>query len=319
MAKVTIQDLLQAGVHFGHQTKRWNPKMKPYIFGTRNKITIVDLTITMKKLAEACQFLHDVVVDGGDVLFVGTKRQAQEEIVAAAEETGMFYVSHRWLGGCLTNFKTIRNSIKKLKDFRALTETEEFAKKGKKEQSSIRREIAKLTRNLGGIENMKKMPAAVVVVDVEKEHIAIQEANTLKIPVVAIVDTNGNPDMIDYVIPGNDAALRSIKVLLSVLTSAVKSAKVEAIKIANEKAAIAAAEKAAADKKKEEEKAEKEAAKKAADEAKAAEKAAAKAKKDAEKDAKDKEAVAKAKAAEKAEKDAKAAKVAAAKEETTEA
>ncbi len=261
MAKVTIQDLLTAGVHFGHQTKRWNPKMKKYIFGTRNKITIIDLTLTMKKLAEACQFLHDVVVDGGDVLFVGTKRQAQEEIVAAAEETGMFYVSHRWLGGALTNFKTIKKSIKKLQDFRKLVETEEFAKKGKKEQSSVRREMTKLDRNLGGIENMKKMPAAVVVVDVEKEHIAVQEANVLGIPVVAIVDTNGNPDLVDYVIPGNDAALRSIKVLLSVLVSAVKGAKVEAVKVANEKAAAEAAEKAAKAKAKEEKKAEKAAAK----------------------------------------------------------
>lgn len=241
MSKVTIQDLLQAGVHFGHQTKRWNPKMKPYIFGVRNKITIIDLTVTMRKLAEACEFLHDVVVKGGDILFVGTKRQAQEEIVAAAEATEMFYVSHRWMGGALTNFKTIRQSIKKLQNYRAQIGTEEFEKKGKKEQSSIRREMEKLDRSLGGIEKMTKMPAAMVVVDVEKEHIAVREAKTLGIPVVAIIDTNGNPDLVDYVVPGNDAALRSIKVLLSALVEAVKNGKVQSQKL-NEEAALKAAE-----------------------------------------------------------------------------
>ncbi len=261
MSKVTIKDLLAAGVHFGHQRKRWNPKMAPYVFGTRNKITIIDLTITMKKLAEACQFLHNTVLDGGDVLFVGTKRQAQEEIVAAAEATGMFYVSHRWLGGCLTNFKTIKKSIKKLQDYRKEIETEAFAKKGKKEQSSIRRELTKLERNLGGIEKMPKMPAAMVVVDVEKEHLAVQEAKVLGIPVVAIIDTNGNPDLVDYVIPGNDAALRSIKVLLDTLVASIKTATVEAVKIASEKAAAKAAEKAEADKVAAEAKAAKEEAK----------------------------------------------------------
>ncbi|MCK5835557.1 MAG: 30S ribosomal protein S2 [Lentisphaeria bacterium] len=247
MAKVTIKDLLAAGVHFGHQTKRWNPKMKPYIFGARNKITIVDLTITMQKLAEACQFLNETVISGGDILFVGTKRQAQEEIVAAAEKTGMFHISNRWLGGCLTNFQTIRKSIKKLTTYRKLVETEEFAKKGKKEQSSIRREMGKLENNLGGIEHMGKMPAALVVVDVQKESIAVAEAKTLGIPVVALIDTNSNPDLIDYVIPGNDAAIRSIKVILDTLVSSVSAAKVERVKLENEQAAEAAAKKVAAD------------------------------------------------------------------------
>ena len=249
MAKVTIKDLLEAGVHFGHQTKRWNPKMKPYIFGSRNNITIIDLTITMRKLAEACKFLHETVAKGGDILFVGTKRQAQEEIVAAAEACGMFYVSHRWLGGCLTNFKTIRNSINKLQAYRKLVETDEFAAKGKKEQSSVRREMTKLDRNLGGIETMKRMPAAIVVVDIAKEHIAVKEARTLGIPVVALVDTNSDPDLVDYIIPGNDAALRSIKVVMDTLVTATKAAKIEADKMKEEQAlkeAAAKAEKAAA-------------------------------------------------------------------------
>ena len=267
---ITVQDLLEAGVHFGHQTKRWNPKMKPYIFGARNGIHIFDLGKTMYCLNEACKFLYKSVAKGGDVLFVGTKRQAQELIVDAAQRDNMHYITHRWLGGTLTNLDTIRKSIAKLGKLQKMEEDGTFDKMKKKESSRLRREMNKLDRQLCGIIHMKNKPAVMVVVDVVKEHIAVKEANILGIPVVALIDSNVDPDLIEYGIPGNDDAVRSLKVVLDQLSAAIHAGK----GIADKKAAEVAAKRA-----KEEE--EKRAAKKAkAEKAKAeAEKAKAEAEK----------------------------------------
>ena len=222
LAKITIQDLLNAGVHFGHQTKRWNPKMKKYIFGARNGIYIFDLTKTMYQLENACKFIFETVVDGGEILFVGTKRQAQETIKAAAESIEMHYVCERWLGGTLTNNQTIRKSISQMETINKSEETGELETLPKKEASSYRRKLHKLSRNLSGIVNMRSKPKVLVVVDVKYEDIAVKEANRLGIPVVGIVDTNCNPDNIDYVIPGNDDAHRSIKILIEAIINTAK-------------------------------------------------------------------------------------------------
>lgn len=225
MEKISIKDLLQAGVHLGHPTRRWNPKMKPYIHGARNGIYIFDLIQTMKSLDSACRYLYDAVLNGGSVLFVGTKRQAQEVIRDAASRTGMYYMCERWLGGTLTNHRTIRKSIAKMESIQALEDSGDLAKRPKKEASSMRRVHGKLHRNLAGIATMTKMPDVMVVVDVEREDIAIREARSLGIPVVALVDTNCDPDCVNHVIPGNDDALRSIKLVVEALAGSIDAAR----------------------------------------------------------------------------------------------
>ncbi|MEI6055515.1 MAG: 30S ribosomal protein S2 [Lentisphaerota bacterium] len=218
--KITVQDLLEAGVHFGHQLKRWNPKMKEYVYGVRNGIHIIDITKTMYQLADAARFLQSIAINGGDILFVGTKRQAQEIIKEAAQNAGMFHISERWLGGILTNNSTIRKSINRMNSIQKEIE-DTNSRLNKKEISSLSRKLEKLHKNLDGISEMKKLPAAIVVVDINNEDIAVKEAKKLNIPVVGIVDTNGNPENVDFPIPGNDDAVRSIRVLISVLSDAV--------------------------------------------------------------------------------------------------
>jgi small subunit ribosomal protein S2 len=222
MSEVTMKQLLEAGVHFGHQTSRWNPKMKPYIFGARNGIYIIDLQQTVKMFRDAYGYVRDLAAQGGSVLFVGTKKQAQDAIREEAERCGMFYVTNRWLGGMLTNFQTIKQSIDRL---RKLDETLESAAMSealtKKEMITVRRERDKLMASLGGIRNMKKLPDALFVVDPKKEEIAVREANKLGIPVVAAVDTNCDPDVIDYKIPGNDDAIRAIRLFCAAIADAV--------------------------------------------------------------------------------------------------
>ncbi|MCM8540392.1 MAG: 30S ribosomal protein S2 [Lentisphaeraceae bacterium] len=237
---ITVQDLLEAGVHFGHQTKRWNPKMKPYIFGSRNGIHIFDLGKTMYCLNEACKFLYKSVAQGGDILYVGTKRQAQELVTESAQRDNMHYITHRWLGGTLTNLDTIRKSIAKLGKLQKMEEDGSFDKMKKKESSRLRREMNKLDRALCGIINMKKKPAVMIVVDVVKERIAVKEANILGIPVVGLIDSNVNPDLVKYGIPGNDDAVRSLKVILDQLSTAIHAGK----GIADKKAAEVAAKRA---------------------------------------------------------------------------
>lgn len=221
--RIAVQDLLEAGVHFGHQLKRWNPKMKEYVYGVRNGIHIIDITKTMHKLAEAARFLQSIAMNGGDILFVGTKRQAQEIVKEAAQNAGMFHISERWLGGILTNNSTIRKSINRMNSIQKEIE-DTSSRLNKKEISSLSRKLEKLHKNLDGISEMKKLPAAIVVVDICNEDIAVKEARKLKIPVVGIVDTNGNPENVEFAIPGNDDAVRSIRILVSVLSDAVAAA-----------------------------------------------------------------------------------------------
>jgi len=225
MPVVTMKELLEAGVHFGHQTRRWNPKMKPYIFGSRNGIHIIDLQKTVQLMDVAYNFVRDTVAEGKDILFVGTKKQAQEAIQEEATRCGMFYVNHRWLGGTLTNFKTIRKSIEKLKKLERLEEGTEFQGLTKKELIKLMKKREKLRRNLGGIKDMEKLPGALFIVDPKREEIAVREARKLGIPIVAIVDTNCDPDLIDYVIPGNDDAIRAIKLFSSKIADAVLEGK----------------------------------------------------------------------------------------------
>ncbi|HEY8525129.1 MAG TPA: 30S ribosomal protein S2 [Acidimicrobiales bacterium] len=221
MAVVTMKQLLEAGVHFGHQTRRWNPKMKRFIFGERNGIYIIDLQQTLSRIETAYTFVRDVVAKGGTVLFVGTKKQAQEPIQQYAEKCGMPYVNERWLGGMLTNFQTINKRVGKMLEYERMRDSGEFDAMPKKEALLLGRELDKLERYLGGIRNMDKLPDAVFVLDTKKEHIAVTEANKLGIPVVAVVDTNCDPDVIDYVIPGNDDAIRSGTLLCRVVADAV--------------------------------------------------------------------------------------------------
>ncbi|MFQ5960720.1 MAG: 30S ribosomal protein S2 [Candidatus Methylomirabilales bacterium] len=221
MQAITMKELLEAGVHFGHQTKRWNPKMKRYLFGERNGIYIIDLQKTMEMFEEACQFLKDVSERGESVLFVGTKRQAADTVKEEAERSGMFYVNHRWLGGTLTNFQTIRKSINRLKQLERMQSDGSFEGMSKKEALGLTREIEKLNRALAGIKDMDRLPAAVVVVDTKRERIAVREARRLGIPVVALVDTNCDPDEIDFPIPGNDDAIRAIKLIVSRLADMI--------------------------------------------------------------------------------------------------
>lgn len=215
MAQITMKQLLEAGVHFGHQTKRWNPKMKPYIFGARNGIYIVDLQKTVRFFKTACQFIQDTVANGDKVLFVGTKKQAQDAIVEESLRAGQYYVNNRWLGGMLTNFATIKASIDRLKKIEAMVADKTIEQYTKKEALQLERERIKLERNLGGIKNMTKLPGAVFIIDPKKEAIAVKEANKLGIPVVAVVDTNCDPDNIEYIIPGNDDAIRAIRLFAS--------------------------------------------------------------------------------------------------------
>jgi small subunit ribosomal protein S2 len=217
---ITIHDLLEAGVHFGHQTRRWNPKMKSYIFGNRNGIHIFDLGKSMVGLNNACKFLYEKVAKGGDVLWVGTKRQAQELVKEAAERSGQHAITQRWMGGTLTNIETIRKSVAKLSKFRKWEEDGTLAAMKKKEAGRIRREAVKLESSISGIMGMGRIPSCIVVIDTVKEHLAIKEANALGIPVVAILDTNSDPDLVQYGIPGNDDAVRSLQVLIGQLSEA---------------------------------------------------------------------------------------------------
>ena len=220
-----MTELLEAGVHYGHQPKRWNPKMRGYILEEKNSIYIIDLALTVDQLQQATSFLRDTIKNGGKILFVGTKKQAQEAVREAAEATGQYFVNQRWLGGTLTNLATIRRSVGRLKEIQALEKSPAFAKINKAEASSIRREGAKLLHNLGGIVEMAKLPDVVVVIDTIREEIAVAEANRLGIPVVAIVDTNSDPDKIEYPIAGNDDAIRSIRVILSKLVESILEGK----------------------------------------------------------------------------------------------
>ena len=221
MAVVTMKQLLEAGVHFGHQTRRWNPKMAQYIFTERNGIYIIDLQKTVKKLDEAYLFVRDLSAEGQDILFVGTKKQAGDSIREEAERSGAHYVNARWLGGMMTNFKTIRRRIGRLEQLRKMEEDGTFERLPKKEVAKLNLEIEKLEKFLGGVKNMSKLPGALFVVDPRKEKIAVSEAHKLGIPVVAIVDTNCDPDEVDYVIPGNDDAIRAVKLISQTMADAI--------------------------------------------------------------------------------------------------
>lgn len=225
MAVITMKQLLEAGVHFGHQTKRWNPKMKKYIYDARNDIHIIDLQLTVELIEEAYKFINSIVKEGKSVLFVGKKKQAKEAIQAEAERCGMFFMNQRWLGGTLTNFNTIRSRIDKLNKLNQMEAIGEFDLLPKKEVAKLKAERDILEKNLGGIKNMRTLPGAMFVVDLKIEHIAVKEAKALGIPVVGLVDTNCDPDEVDYVIPGNDDAIRAIKLIASVMADAVVAAK----------------------------------------------------------------------------------------------
>ena len=241
MAVVSMKQLLEAGVHFGHQTRRWNPKMAPYIYTERNGIYIIDLAKTVKKLEEAYNFVRDISANGGYVLFVGTKKQAQDAIKEEAARCGGYYVNARWLGGMLTNFRTMRTRIDRLAQLRKMEEDGTFAMLPKKEVIKHQAEIEKLEKYLGGVKEMKKLPAALFIVDPRKERNAIAEARKLNIPIVAIVDTNCDPDEIDYVIPGNDDAIRAIRLIAATMANAA----IEGRQGEDAEAAEAAAETAA--------------------------------------------------------------------------
>ena len=221
MAVVAMKQLLEAGVHFGHQTRRWDPKMAEYIFQARNGIHIIDLQKTSKKIDEAYAFLKEQVEEGKKVLFVGTKKQAQECVKEAAEKSGMYYVDQRWLGGMLTNFGTIRKRVQRLKDLEKMQEDGTFEVLPKKEVILLKKEMEKLERNLGGIKDMEKIPGVIFLVDPKKEHIAVLEAKKLGIPVIGLVDTNCNPEEVDYAIPGNDDAIRAVKLITDVMANAI--------------------------------------------------------------------------------------------------
>ena len=221
MSVISMKQLLEAGVHFGHQTRRWNPKMAPYIYTERNGIYIIDLQKSVGKVDEAYKAISDIAADGGTILFVGTKKQAQDAIKTEAERCGMFYVNERWLGGMLTNFKTIQSRIKRLKEIEKMSEDGTFDVLPKKEVIEIKKEWDKLEKNLGGIKDMKNLPDAIFIVDPKKERICVQEAHTLGIPLIGIADTNCDPEELDYVIPGNDDAIRAVKLIVSKMADAV--------------------------------------------------------------------------------------------------
>ena len=234
MSVISMKQLLEAGVHFGHQTKRWNPKMKPYIFTDRGGIYIIDLQKTAKLVEKAYEFVRGVAADGGKVLFVGTKKQAQESVEEEAKRCNMYYVNQRWLGGMLTNFKTIQSRIERLKDIETMQEDGTFDVLPKKEVIALKKEMEKLQKNLGGIKDMKKIPDAIFVVDPKKERICVQEAHALGIPLIGIADTNCDPEELDYVIPGNDDAIRAVKLIVSKMADAVIEAKQGAEEVAEE-------------------------------------------------------------------------------------
>lgn len=225
--EITVKQLLEAGVHFGHQTKKWNPKMAPFIFTDRNGVYIIDLEKTHRHLIESCNYLKSVAEQGGSILFVGTKRQAQEAIFDAATKTGMPYVNQRWLGGMLTNFETIRRSVSRLEEIEKMEEEGTYQFLTKKEVAMLKTQREKLLKVLVGIRNMKKLPTALFVVDPKQEEIAVAEARRLSIPVVAIIDTNCDPDVIDHVIPGNDDAIRSVKLICSLVAGAVEEGRTQ--------------------------------------------------------------------------------------------
>ena len=221
MSVISMKQLLEAGVHFGHQTRRWNPKMAPYIYTERNGIYIIDLQKSVGMVDDAYNAIKDIVADGGTILFVGTKKQAQDTVKTEAERCGMYYVNQRWLGGMLTNFKTIQSRINRLKEIEAMAEDGTFEVLPKKEVIEIKKEWEKLEKNLGGIKNMKKAPDAIFVVDPRTERICVQEAHILGIPLIGIADTNCDPEELDYVIPGNDDAIRAVKLIVSKMADAV--------------------------------------------------------------------------------------------------
>jgi len=240
MTNIGIKELLEAGVHFGHQTRRWNPKMKPFIFEARNGIHIIDLSQTVKQLEAACEFLHATVRKGGRVLMVGTKKQAQEAVKEAAKVCGQFYVTERWLGGTLTNFNTLRKSLNRLRQIEKMEADGSINQYVKQEQSMLRREAARLVKNLDGIRTMDKFPEAMFVIDIKREHNAVAEARRLKIPIVAIVDTNCDPDLVDFPIAGNDDAIRSVRLILGAIVQAISQARAQAMRTASEPATPAA-------------------------------------------------------------------------------
>ena len=221
MSVISMKQLLEAGVHFGHQTRRWNPKMAEYIYTERNGIHIIDLQKSVGKVDEAYNAISDIVADGGTILFVGTKKQAQEAIATEAERCGMFFVNERWLGGMLTNFKTIQSRINRLKEIEAMQEDGTFDVLPKKEVIGLKKELEKLQKNLGGIKEMKRLPDAIFIVDPKKERICVQEAHALGITLIGIADTNCDPDELDYVIPGNDDAIRAVKLIVAKMADAV--------------------------------------------------------------------------------------------------
>ena len=221
MSVISMKQLLEAGVHFGHQTRRWNPKMAEYIYTERNGISIIDLQKSVGKVDEAYKAVSDIAAEGGTILFVGTKKQAQEAVQTEAERCGMYYVNERWLGGMLTNFKTIQSRIKRLKDIEKMAEDGTFDVLPKKEVVNIKKEWDKLEKNLGGIKDMKRIPDAIFVVDPKKEKICVQEAHSLGITLIGIADTNCDPEELDYVIPGNDDAIRAVKLIVSKMADAV--------------------------------------------------------------------------------------------------
>ena len=243
MSVISMKQLLEAGVHFGHQTRRWNPKMAPYIYTERNGIYIIDLQKSVGMVDDAYKAVADIAADGGTILFVGTKKQAQDAIAVEAERCGMYYVNERWLGGMLTNFKTIQSRIARLKAIETMEQDGTFEVLPKKEVIELKKELAKLQKNLGGIKEMKRLPDAIFVVDPKKEKICIQEAHTLGIPLIGICDTNCDPEELDYVIPGNDDAIRAVKLIVSKMADAVIEAKQgEAEEAAYEEAAETDAE-----------------------------------------------------------------------------
>jgi small subunit ribosomal protein S2 len=254
MPHVKMKEMLEAGLHFGHQTRSWNPKMKPYIFGARNGIYIINLDKTLPLFNKACDFLADIASKGGNILFVGTKRQAQEIVREEAGRCGMYYVDHRWLGGMLTNHQTIKKSVERFKSYLAMQEDGTINRYKKKESLMIQKETVKLERNIGGIREMKSLPAAIFVIDPKRENIAVTEANRLGIPVVAIADTNCDPEGINYLIPGNDDAIKSIRLVSAKLADAILAGKeshamaqrATADKLEAEAAAAAKAEEATA-------------------------------------------------------------------------
>ena len=229
---ILMKNLLEAGVHFGHQTRRWNPKMSKFIFTERNGIYIIDLQKTVKQIEQAYDFVREIVADGGRVLFVGTKKQAQEAVETEAKRSGQFYVSHRWLGGMLTNYKTIRKRIERLKKLELMEEDGTFQRLPKKEVIKLKREAEKLEKFLGGIKEMDKLPDVLFVIDPKNEKIAVNEAKILGIPVIGVVDTNCDPDEVDYVIPANDDAIRAVKLIVAAMADAICEAKSEPLTVA---------------------------------------------------------------------------------------